>query len=910
MDRESIKHALIAVLLALVLPSAAHAQEFSQIQIEVQGPELVATNVFDDDGSIGLVDIFIASSGSVNRYQFSGVEEGTVFDVAFSSDSSIYYNFMDNDGAIVNLQYFIFVLNPQPPEEPTPVQPKPKVFLGKTITPRLAEGNRSFYLDVSADINSAFSAERAVFFYSFTKSGTRTSVPMIKNGDTFTATAGPFTGKIYPYSGITVYNSSGKKVTSGFGSTVYHLIASDVAACALIGVPASAAPSTVTETPTIQFEAASFDSAIINEEISETINLANEGNAPVILLQGSSQFSWIKIVNQSGQLVATSVYDNDDSIGFVDVFVVRGSSSQQFSFTNVKQGQTLNASFSDADTVYYNFMDIDGSIVNLQFFLPVDEDEAFRPPLPSQKVKLIESVEFEARPNDNYSAFFIDVELTPVEGATVETAKVFYRFGRTSKDETVFLSKSGEKFTGTIGPVSGEVFFYSNTYAYDGLGNSSRVYTDAWYAVIPPHRIKCVEICGNFKDDDNDDLIDEDCVLLSELIFTQKNIPSFSVVGKPLNVSATVKNAGVSNAASFDVVLLLNNQLVDSVTIAGLETDGSAEIYFSVEDTNDFFGVNELKLVIDPSNSVPELNELNNEALQSLVIGFNQFNVIFNYNDADFLGDTRHLRVFDRLGKPVANANVSLTFPSGTVREFDTNAGGFIIFDLIEPGAYLVDVSKEEFDPFQGAFSVARIVLPDFKETVAVGETLPIIVQTEDGQIPSDIIVEVELPNGERQRIELSDLGRGEFRALVAGSHKLIVTRKGFTVFEASFLATGFFESVFVGAGAGTELLFGSIIRQPVLFLILVVISLLAAAFAHTKSILLFPRRPKSSREKQIEDATRIGIAILLFILPFQVDRFFGFNAALAFVVLEIASILISDYFYKQSRRRKAIRVR
>ena len=79
MGRAVLNISLFAALFVLVFSSAAFAQELSRIQVEVQSSELVAVNVFDDDDSIGFVDVFVATGTSVNQYQFSRVGEGPLF---------------------------------------------------------------------------------------------------------------------------------------------------------------------------------------------------------------------------------------------------------------------------------------------------------------------------------------------------------------------------------------------------------------------------------------------------------------------------------------------------------------------------------------------------------------------------------------------------------------------------------------------------------------------------------------------------------------------------------------------------------------------------------------------------------------------------------------------------------------
>ncbi|MEK6942397.1 MAG: hypothetical protein AABW85_06075, partial [archaeon] len=88
-------------------------------------------------------------------------------------------------------------------------------------------------------------------------------------------------------------------------------------------------------------------------------------------------------------------------------------------------------------------------------------------------------------------------------------------------------------------------------------------------------------------------------------------------------------------------------------------------------------GINNAKIVIDPANSVPELNENNNESLAEVAVGYNSFNIVLNYNKADLIGDTREIRAFSvQGGQPESNVKATITFPSGQKQEVSTNTKG------------------------------------------------------------------------------------------------------------------------------------------------------------------------------------------------------------------------------------------
>ena len=66
----------------------------------------------------------------------------------------------------------------------------------------------------------------------------------------------------------------------------------------------------------------------------------------------------------------------------------------------------------------------------------------------------------------------------------------------------------------------------------------------------------------------------------------------------------------------------------------------------------------------------------------------------------------------------------------------------------------------------------------------------------------------------------------------------------------------------------------------------------------------------RGRHKKKIEQAIRIGVAIVYFVLPFQFDRLFGFNAALMAIFLEIIIFIVYEYYLNKIKKtRKAIKV-
>ena len=103
-------------------------------------------------------------------------------------------------------------------------------------------------------------------------------------------------------------------------------------------------------------------------------------------------------------------------------------------------------------------------------------------------------------------------------------------------------------------------------------------------------------------------------LLLSDLTLENVDIPSSVFSGENIMVSGMVKNPGDNASTPFTLSLYFNNELVDSGQFEALAIDSNAAFIFSV-DSAAFEGENEVRVVVDPLDEVPESNESNNEIL-------------------------------------------------------------------------------------------------------------------------------------------------------------------------------------------------------------------------------------------------------------------------------------------------------
>ncbi|MBI2597925.1 MAG: hypothetical protein HYW50_01885, partial [Candidatus Diapherotrites archaeon] len=397
---------------------------------------------------------------------------------------------------------------------------------------------------------------------------------------------------------------------------------------------------------------------------------------------------------------------------------------------------------------------------------------------------------------------------------------------------------------------------------------------------------------------------------LPDLMFVgESSIPGFVTVGEQMQVNATVKNAGVSNTTAFQIGFYINDNLIDFVPVEGMQAGEEKQINFSLEDTASFLGLNMAKILIDSTNSIPELDEANNVIEKGVGIGFNSFNVILNYNNTELLGDAREYRVIKREGgKPEPNVLTVITFPDGRKQELSTNESGINNFQLTQSGLYLLFASKDKFDAFEGSFVIPKITLLNLAQSYNVGDTVLFIVQTEEGKKIKDAIVQIKDSANRITELRTDLDGKVEFRPIVGGPHGLTISRNGVPIMVTGFLSIGAIESVFGGGGI-EQILFGSTIKNPPQFIFLLLLTFGAAFIAFSRSKLLFKAGPKSTREEQLENVARLLIAVAFFLVPFQAANFLGYNVGIAIVIIEALAAFMYENYRKGKKKRPPIKV-
>ncbi len=935
----------ILFLLFFLINSFASGSELT-LQIN-ESNQIQATHVYDDDGSIGFVDVTIINNGSETEYSFTNIVENQTL-LGINEGEEAYYNFMDDDGEVKGIGYLLPVNGVPEPGPPAP--PSITVIQNASITPIVYdEENAKFKLVIQADLNEEHSINSVEWFYSIKDAEQNQTINLTGDSKTFTGELKELTGEKIITSKIRVIDSIGEEYNFDLGTKTFNLMSinpycnysttPDVTGdgkftcldvdclwnyvmgleldpdCKKISHYSQAIEDGVITAGDVQqmYALACPNGSCSEGECIVNGDLEKKDNEKIFFSTIGDSKLQLKFTDETKSSVyASYVYDDDDSIALVKVIYDNGSGVTEKEFNNVIQGQVLTGLNipTGADSEYY-YSDFDGGVegqgANEEI---LDSDSAsfceLNPNHPSclPAPNLIKTAKITSYLNQQQLKYYLDFEVTPETGQELDWVKIEYDSDK-SYSKTITLNKSGDKFVGSIGPFDSEAFTYARARAGSGEYTDTEYLNPRWdYLLIG--LTPCEEICGDEIDNDADGFIDEGCGILPQLHPRITNLPKFVLIEKKFNLNYLVENSGGMDANSFKIKSYWIGEKRRDEDINSLkrneEKQYSNELYSGEKP-----GKKQFKFEIDYLNQISESNETDNVLTANIWVRLNQFDVNYNYNNTFFLGDIREIKLRDLFKQNIQNAECEIIYPSGRTIDLNSDEKGVIRFTLLEGGTHILKARKKNFENFEGDFKIEAINV-GYKKELETGDVQLIQLKTKNGKPVENATITIISPSGKTVKVKTNKQGQAFFVVQEKGTHAFIIKRKDVSFYNSKFESLTLTEQVSLVMNQFFEVTAGKTILDWILFLILLTLSI----YAGIKTFNKLKTRIKpglSSREIKQKLVLNSIISGIVFTTPIVVKILIGITAAIIIALIEIMLILIIKYVEKQELKNKKIRV-
>ncbi|MBN2126820.1 MAG: hypothetical protein JW703_00335 [Candidatus Diapherotrites archaeon] len=930
-----------------ILFLALNCSAASQLTLQINESSIIeATHVYDNDNSIAFVDVFIINAQGTTEHSFTNVTEGQEL-LGITEEETAYYNFMDDDGTEIGLGFLIPISGiPSTP----PVIPSITVIQDAWITPSVYdEENGRYQLLIEADVNENHSLDNVEWIYSIEGSLQNQSLELTGGPNIYSGILDNLTGEKIITSKIRATDSQAKIYEFNLGKKIFNLMAVNPF-CNYSQNPDVDGDGLFTcmdveclwnyilnfelnpECRNIEDYASAIDDGAITAGDVQRMFLqvcpygrCSEGECIVqgnlketkkenkIFLQGEGQSSiQLKFTDsEHSDVYVSHLYDDDATIGKLDVYYDNGNGTTRLEYFNVSQNQYLGISIPEDATSYYSFSDYDGTIIGIGFFLEISEPDApsfceLYPQDPScvPAPDLIESATIKARLNETEKKYYLDFEVKVFAGNEIDWVKIEYNFFNKNYVETLTLTGNETTFTGSLGPFENELITFSRVRA-KSEENTDTLYLSPRWDYLLVGMISCEEICWDNIDNDADGFIDEGCAILPQLYPRITSLPEFVLIGKYFTLSYAIGNSGGEDANSFKFKTLFEKEKIREETINSLKINESKEfeeeLFSGIEP-----GRKTVKIEVDILNQISESNESDNILNTTLWVRLNQFDVNYNYNETYFLGDIREIRLRDLFRELVSDANCEITYPSGKKINLVSDEKGVIQFTLLEGGTHNLKAEKEGFETFEGNFEIEAINV-GYRKELEIGDVQLINLKTKDGKPVVNATVTIISPSGKTVKIETNEKGQAFFVVQEKGTHAFIIKRKDVSFYNSRFDSLTTIEQISLVMNQFIDITAGKTLLDWVLFIILIALSVYSARTAYKQ---LKSRMKKgSTREIKLQLTGISMIAGMLFIAPIAVKVLFGIGIAFALVLIEVAAEMLAEYMLKQKEKTKKIKV-
>lgn len=954
----------IFLLAFLILAQIAFAQQ-SQLELSwTPENQLFVSNLYDDDDTIGLLEVFAivddpaspqTESPVSTRFVFENVISGqvlpvNVFDLPKSGGTAItaapgiypktgalhfdaktplkgnlqnpsigqgnnspggtstapappitfYYNFLDTDGIITNSKFFIYLNEPFRP----PKDVDNTVYVASPLTSKsLNQRKGTASEDYFIDIEVAGNNIESTVFNYFLSGSLDEQQVMLEPAtpeNSFKATIGPFEGKVVLDSKITVLSQS-KTYSYLFEKKSFDFVSKE---------------------PDGSCRAAGLSEKIFRQD-STTANFA----AGIVSKTQALNLPFIKIVEDAGAQVSpgqkalkVAYITHATQIDSVEFFIEPPSGEiTRHSFEDVYLGQEIILeNVPENSKIFYNFINEaqQGTARNMNFLLPVMLADSLDLPFFTSDLRgeIFEEASLEVIPSSDCSSFKVRAKART--NGTESNVYLKYGFDNTNLGNFIQLH-AGEQQAGLAGQKEQTITLEGGEYVEElGPFNSDTDFYANFYAENSEGQIDRITGLSQWIG------LQEGASIGHEICGNFVDDDNDGQVDENCILLPDLFFLGEEIPSFF----VENQETAIPVTIknAGVTSATSFDVSLYINDSlADSVTVDSLSQGEEKKIELGFFASSDNTGENTVKILIDPANEVSELNELN-----NELTAKSFIGK--MGFKVTLNFNDSSflgderkIRALDS-FGEPVRSALVKvnlPSGKTLDLStdSEGFTGFVLEEIGAHLVKAEKQgfEAFEGAFRVPKIVIPEIKQAYSTgefLSLKVQTEEGEKIQDftavittpsnETKTLQFEEQLQLSSpGKYGILVSRNNVKIYEGEISVSGGIEYFFAGGSVQNQL-FGQIIEDTPLFIFLLLFSFVAAWFFYIKQKTISPFTAVSTRQKRAETFLRFLISTILFFLPFQAAKL-GFGAGVLMAALEIIIVFLLEILAKTKEEKK-----
>jgi len=174
--------------------------------------------------------------------------------------------------------------------------------------------------------------------------------------------------------------------------------------------------------------------------------------------------------------------------------------------------------------------------------------------------------------------------------------------------------------------------------------------------------------------------------------------------GNTVHITATIHNSGTGSYSSFQVRLLIDNTTHDTnmLSVGGSASNTTTFTWIAIQ------GEHDITVAADPTNTVAELNESNNNASRSISVSHapSPDEDMHISVDGECANETVTISIEDDASDPVDGVHVEVDYDGVEVFDDHTDGSGEVSFTPEATGSYDVDAERSGYNDVSDSFTI------------------------------------------------------------------------------------------------------------------------------------------------------------------------------------------------------------